>query len=584
MSQALSGKLQATGSHPLAPSPPHKHKTRTEMKLQPALHYFYHWEQHAPDEVYLRQPFGDNWEEYTWGQVGQMARRLATGLHSLGLEPGSHIGLVSKNCREWIIADLAIMMGGYISVPFFPTLRSDQIRQVLELGDVKALFVGKLEDWEEMQQGVPEDMPVIAFPHYEGNSRVERGEQWDDFISRFEPLAGNPLPDVDSLMTVIFTSGTTGVPKGVMLSYRKVALLVKSEKDNDLLGVSRGENHLFSYLPLNHIAERALTEVLSIVYKGQVSFVESMDSFARNLQAVQPTLFFAVPRIWTKFHLGLLERMPQKRLNRLLSIPLLSSLVKKKIHKALGLSRARVMITAAAPMPDSLKAWYARLGIQIQEIYGLTETCGGVVISTRGSSALGTVGKVIPGAELAIDPESGEVLARAPWLMDGYYKSPEKTAEVFRDGWFHTGDRGELDAQGNLRLTGRISETFKTAKGKFVVPAPIEWEFAVNPDIEQVCVTGLGLAQPIALAVLSELGRAKAQSEIEKSLHETLQAVNDRLAAYEKIAALVVTRELWSVENGLLTPTLKVKRHELDKRYGHLFEQWGAGKLAVVWE
>jgi long-subunit acyl-CoA synthetase (AMP-forming) len=553
------------------------------MEDRAVISYFYHWEQNAPHDVFLRQPFGDRWEETTWAEAGEQARRLATGLQSLGLAPGSHIGLVSKNCREWIIADLAIMMAGYISVPFFPTLRSDQIQQVLELGDVKALFVGKLEAWEEMQQGVPEDMPVIAFPHYEGNSRVERGEQWHDFLSRFEPLSGNPVPDVDSLMTVIFTSGTTGVPKGVMLSYRKVALLVKAEKDNDLLGVSRGENHLFSYLPLNHIAERALTEVLSIVYKGQVSFVESMDSFARNLQAVQPTLFFAVPRIWTKFHLGLLERMPQKRLNRLLSIPLLSSLVKKKIHKALGLSRARVMITAAAPMPDSLKAWYARLGIHIQEIYGLTETCGGVVISPRGSSALGTVGKVIPGAELKIEPETGEVLVRSPWLMNGYYKNPEKTAEVFRGDWFHTGDRGELDAQGNLRLTGRVSETFKTAKGKFVVPAPIEWEFAVNADIEQVCVTGLGLPQPIALAVLSEIGRAKSPAELEQSLHETLQAVNDKLANYEKIAALVITRELWSVENGLLTPTLKVKRHELDKRYGPHFEEWVTQMRPLVW-
>ena len=553
------------------------------MEDRAVISYFYHWEQNAPHDVFLRQPFGDRWEETTWAEAGQQARRLATGLQSLGLAPGSHIGLVSKNCREWIIADLAIMMAGYVSVPFFPTLRSDQIQQVLELGDVKALFVGKLEAWEEMQQGVPEDMPVIAFPHYEGNSRVERGEQWHDFLSRFEPLSGNPVPDVDSLMTVIFTSGTTGVPKGVMLTYRKVALLVKAEKDNDLLGVSRGENHLFSYLPLNHIAERALTEVLSIVYKGQVSFVESMDSFARNLQAVQPTLFFAVPRIWTKFHLGLLERMPQKRLNRLLSIPLLSSLVKKKIHKALGLSRARVMITAAAPMPDSLKAWYARLGIHIQEIYGLTETCGGVVISPRGSSTLGTVGKVIPGAELKVDAETGEVLVRSPWLMNGYYKNPEKTAEVFRGDWFHTGDRGELDAQGNLRLTGRVSETFKTAKGKFVVPAPIEWEFASNPDIEQVCVTGLGLPQPIALAVLSEIGRAKSPAELEQSLHETLQAVNDKLANYEKIAALVITRELWSVENGLLTPTLKVKRHELDKRYGPHFEEWVTQMTPLVW-
>lgn len=552
--------------------------------LKPFLSYFYEWEKTTPNEVYLRQPFGDTWEEYTWAETGQMARRLATGLRSLGLPDGAHIGIVSKNCREWIIADLAIMMGGYVSAPFFPTLRSDQIREVLELGDVQALFVGKLEGWEEMKQGVPEGMPIIAFPHYEGNSRVEEGERWHDLISRSEPMVESPVPGLDSLFTVIFTSGTTGTPKGVMLSYRKPAELVRMEKEEDLLKLRSGENRLISYLPLNHIAERALTEVLSIVYRGQVSFVESLDTFAANLQAIQPTLFFGVPRIWTKFQLGILERMPQPRLNLLLSLPVLSGIVKRKIRRALGLSHARMLITAAAPMPDTMKAWYRRLGFNIQEIYGLTETCGGFTMTREWEDATGTVGRALKGAEMKTDPETGEVLARGPWFMDGYYKNPEKTAEVFRDGWFHTGDSGKIDEKGFLHLTGRVSEAFKTAKGKFVVPAPIEWEFAGNPDIEQICVTGLGLAQPIALVVLSELGRAKEQAAIEQSLRETLEAVNKKLANYEKVATMVITQELWSVENGLLTPTLKVKRNELAGRYGLHFENWLVAGEAVVWE
>lgn len=552
--------------------------------LKPFLSYFYEWEKTTPNEVYLRQPFGDTWEEYTWAETGQMARRLATGLRSLGLPDGAHIGIVSKNCREWIIADLAIMMGGYVSAPFFPTLRSDQIREVLELGDVQALFVGKLEGWDEMKQGVPEGMPIIAFPHYEGNSRVEEGERWHDLISRSEPLAESPVPGLDSLFTIIFTSGTTGTPKGVMLTYRKPAELVKMEKEEDLLKLRSGENRLISYLPLNHIAERALTEVLSIVYRGQVSFVESLDTFTANLQAIQPTLFFGVPRIWTKFQLGILERMPQPRLNLLLSLPVLSGIVKRKIRRALGLSHARMLITAAAPMPDTMKAWYRRLGFNIQEIYGLTETCGGFTMTREWEDATGTVGRALKGAEMKTDPETGEVLARGPWFMDGYYKNPEKTAEVFRDGWFHTGDSGQVDEKGFLHLTGRVSEAFKTAKGKFVVPAPIEWEFAGNPDIEQICVTGLGLAQPIALVVLSELGRAKEQAAIEQSLRETLEAVNKKLANYEKVATMVITQELWSVENGLLTPTLKVKRNELAGRYGLHFENWLVAGEAVVWE
>jgi len=552
--------------------------------LQPILSYFYHWERARPNEVYLRQPFGDTWEEYTWAEAGQMARRLAAGLRSLGLPEGAHIGIVSKNCREWIIADLAIMMGGYVSVPFFPTLRSAQIREVLELGDVKALFAGKLEGWEEMKQGVPEGMPIIAFPHYEGNSRVEEGEQWHDFLSRFEPLAESPEPGMNELWTIIFTSGTTGTPKGVMLSYRQPAEIVKMEKEEDLLKLRAGENHLISYLPLNHIAERALTEVLSIVYCARISFVESQGTFARNLQAIQPTLFFAVPRIWAKFQLGILERLPQARLNTLLSLPVLSWLAKKKIRRALGLNRARILITAAAPMPDSLKVWYRKLGLRIQEIYGLTETCGGFTMTLEGDDAIGTVGRALAGSEMKTSPETGEVIACGPWFMDGYYKNPEKTAEVFRDGWFHTGDMGRIDEKGFLRLTGRISETFKTAKGKFIVPAPIEWEFAGNPDIEQICVAGLGLAQPIALVALSELGRAKERAALEQSLRETLEAANQKLANYERVATLVITRELWSVENGLLTPTLKVKRNELAMRYGLHFESWQLAEEAVVWE
>ncbi len=548
------------------------------------LSYFYQWEKEQADTVFLRQPFGGNWEEYTWAEAGQMARRLATGLRSLGLPEGAHIGIVSKNCREWIIADLAIMMGGFVSVPFFPTLRSGQISEVLELGDVQALFVGKLDDWEEMKQGVPGDMPIIAFPHYEGNSRVQEGEQWHDFLSRFEPMAGSPEPDPDELWTIIFTSGTTGTPKGVMLTYRKPDELVNMEKEEDLLKMRDGENHLISYLPLNHIAERALTEVLSLVYCCRISFVESLDTFAKNLQEIQPTLFFAVPRIWTKFQLGVLERMPQPRLNLLLRIPPLSGIVKKKIHRALGLNRARMLITAAAPMPDSMKAWYRRLGLNISEIYGLTETCGGFTMTRQGEDTTGTVGRILKGAEMKTDPATGEVLARGPWFMDGYYKNPEKTAEVFKDGWFHTGDSGSIDAKGFLRLTGRVSEAFKTSKGKFVVPAPIEWEFAGNADIEQICVTGLGLAQPIALVVLSELGRAKERAAIEQSLRETLEAVNKKLASYERIATMIITRDLWSVENGLLTPTLKVKRNELANRYGIHFENWQVAQEPVIWE
>ena len=183
------------------------------------IQYFYKQEAAKGKKPFLHQPFGDKWETYTWYEVGQMARKMAAHLNTKGLKPKSHIGLVSKNCREWIIADLAIMIAGHVSVPFFPTLTGDQIGEVLRLGDVDLLFVGKTEVWDDMRNGVPEDMHVIRFPHYEGNSKVERGDDWDEIMANTEPLQGFPSPGIDDLWTIVFTSGTTGTPKGVMLNY-----------------------------------------------------------------------------------------------------------------------------------------------------------------------------------------------------------------------------------------------------------------------------------------------------------------------------------------------------------------------------
>ena len=555
------------------------------MSNQSIIKGYYRWEKETPDAPFLRQPFGDKWEVYTWKEACGMARRIAAGLLSLGLREKAHIGLVSKNCREWIIADMAIQMAGYVSVPFYPTLTSDQLAEVLKLGDVDALFVGKMEVWDEMKKGVPDGLPLIAFPHYQGNSKVTEGFQWHDWLEKFAPWQGERALDPDSIWTIVFTSGTTGTPKGVVLKNEIDYPLEELLQKTNLLKISlTGDNVFFSYLPLNHIAERVIVENNCLKYGGTISFVENLDTFARNLQDTRPTVFFAVPRIWTKFQLGILAKMPQQKLDRLLRIPIVSGLVKSRIRKGLGLDRCRVQVTGAAPMPNEQKEWYRKIGIPISEGYGMTENCAVCTFITPDVIKPGSVGKAQYGSEIRIDGETGEILYKAPWNMAEYYNSPEKTAETLREGWLHTGDQGYLDDNGFLFITGRVKDTFKTSKGKFIVPAPLEFKFESNQDIEQICITGLGCPQPIALIFPSEIGLAKSSDQLKASLEKTLQEVNDALPNYQRISTIVITKEAWDVENGLLTPTLKVKRNKLYDRYRDLLVGWHELPENIVFE
>lgn len=545
---------------------------------------FYKWEKETPNAPFLRQPFGDKWEIYTWAEAGQMARKLARGLQSLGLPSKSHIGLVSKNCREWIIADIAITIAGFVSVPFYPTLKADAVKELIEIGDVKALFAGKIEDWEGMKAGVPADMPVIAFPHYEKNAVIDRGEKWDDFINRFEPVTGEPSSSLDDIWTIVFTSGTTGTPKGVVLDYRILnASKMVTEANNHLKISLEGDNHFFSFLPLNHIAERVVVENTCLRWGGVISFSESLEVFAKNLQESQPTLLFAVPRIWTKFQLGVLSKMPQAHLDAALASPQ-GEMVKKKLRMGLGLDNIRGCLTGAASIPESTKAWYRKLDVPIAEGYGMTENCALTSCLEAGIIKPGSVGKALAGATIRIDEETSEILMKAPYVMRGYYKDPEKTAETIRDGWLHTGDQGRLDEEGNLFITGRVKDTFKTAKGQFIVPSPIEWHFGTDVNIEQICIVGLGCPQPLALVVPSEIGMAKSQDELKEILANTLNSVNENLKSYQKISTIVVVKEAWSSDNGMLTPTLKVKRNVMQQRYSDLLMNWHEDKESVIWE
>jgi len=545
---------------------------------------FCQWEQAQPDKVYLRQPVGTEYIDYTWAEVGQQARRLATYLNAQGLPPKSNIGLISKNCAHWLIADIAIMLSGHVSVPFYPTLTADQLHQVLDHSGCRVLIVGKIDNWEAMKPGVPANVTGVAFPDYRPNGSAPDPDyaQWDDIMAQCAPQTTNSTPADDDLYTIIYTSGTTGNPKGVMIDYgamRQAIGHTRTEMRHDLT-----DARFFSYLPLCHVAERNIVEAVGLATGGTVYFTESLDTFARNLATARPTHFLAVPRIWTKLQQGILAKMPAEKLDKLLKIPLLRQIVKRKIRQGLGLNDAKVIITGAAPMPTSLIQWFRRLDIHIQEAYGMTENLGAVSIMPPNGVKDGTVGKIYDGVTVRLDPQTGELLTRCPWLMRGYYREPALTEAVLKNGWLATGDVAEVDANGYVRITGRVKEMYKSPKGEYIAPSQIEFGFADNAYIEQICVGGQQLPQPIALVVLSEIGRRAGRQIVDSSLEQMLGQVNPRLHGYEHVRKVVVVKDAWTVENNRMTPTMKIKRNIIESWYEPQMEPWFGRAETVIWE
>ncbi len=558
---------------------------QTNNKLDNPLEYFYHWEKNHPDKVFLKQPKGDQWKTLTYKEAGQEARKMVTALKEMGLQKGDHIGLLSKNCYHWILADIAISMGGFVSVPYYASLPKAQLNEVILKSDIKLLFVGKLDSWDDKSDALTDNLKVIKFPHYDGNAIIPLGKSWDELVDQHQPFQENYIPELTDIWTILFTSGTTGTPKGVMLTYKSIVVVFRDEEKYNTLGIHSLKEHAFlSFLPLNHVAERVVIEGAAIFTGGTIAFAESIDTFLKNLQDIQPTVFFAVPRIWNKFQSGILAKVSQKKLNTLLSIPIISLLIKKKLKKALGLSRAEIVLTGAALTPKHLKQWYRKLDINLREVFGATEACGAVTITPLGEVSDIGVGKAIPGIEFKIDSKTGEVIYRSEQLMTGYYKESEKTAEILKDGWYYSGDKGFIDNDKNLNIIGRVKDAFKTDKGKYVTPNPIESNFSKNELIEQVCVVGLSIPQPIALINLSEIGLETNKQEIETQFEGLIKKVNQELANFEKVSTMVIIKNPWTEDNELLTPTLKVRRNKIDEKYMKHYSSWHENNSTLIWK
>ncbi|MBT9490183.1 MAG: AMP-binding protein [Rubrivivax sp.] len=549
------------------------------------LQRLYHWARTAPDRVAFTQPIGAGQvTTYTWAQVIDQARRVATWLQAQGIQPGDRVAMLSKNTAHWLMTDYAIWMAGAVSVPLYPTLAAGTIRQILEHSGAKLLFVGKLDGWSGMKPGVPAGLPCVSHPLSPDDAK-KAYTAWDDIVAKTARLAGDPVRPGDELSTIMYTSGTTGAPKGVMHTFANFMAAVEAGLER----IPQNENsRMLSYLPLSHVVERALVEHAQLRTGMHVFFAESLDTFTADLQRARPTVFFSVPRLWVKFQQGVNHKMPQKKLDLFLKLPILNGIVKKKILNTLGLNECQFAAGGAAPMPAELLAWYSRLGLNVAEGYGMTENIGATHITLGDPGSFGTVGRPYAPVQCRIAPDTGEIQVKAPWNMLGYYKEPELTKEAFTaDGWLKTGDKGSTDAQGRLKITGRVKDLFKTSKGKYVAPAPIEDKLVMHPAVEACCVTGANLGQPLALLMLNadatKLAQGSGKAELEASLAEHLKHINETLDPHEQLDCLVITTEAWTVDNDLITPTFKVKRNRIEDMFAKNYDRWVGQRKKVVW-
>jgi len=551
------------------------------------LDYVFDHEATHPDKVYLSQPVGGGRvADYTWAQTLDQARRMAAHLLSRGLEPGARIAILSKNCAHFFMAELAIWMAGGTTVAIFPTETSDTVRYVLEHSGASLLFVGKLDTWQQQSPGVPAGLPCIAFPL----APETAFDTWDAIVAQTPPLAGRLQRAANDLAMLMYTSGSTGQPKGVMHSFERITRASECIRQHSLSTAKREpEARAISYLPLAHVFERAWVECSSMVDGStQVFFAESLDTFMQDLQRARPTRFVSVPRLWLKFQQGVFAKMPPEKLDRLLRIPILGRIVGRKVLKGLGLDQVLTAGSGSAPIPGELITWYRRLGLNLLEGYAMTEDFAYSHSSTPALNAPGYVGPPGEGVEVRISEDS-EILIKSPGQMIGYYKRPDLDAECFtEDGFFRTGDMGERRPDGLLKITGRTKELFKTSKGKYVTPVPIENRLNAHPLVEMALVSGIGQPAAYALVVLAEDLRPKlrdpaVKARTEEELERLLKEVNQQLANYEQLKMIVVLAEPWTIENGCLTPTMKVRRSRIEAAVGAKVDAWYGMEASVHW-
>lgn len=555
-------------------------KPRISSKLHTPDEHLQLWAKDRPDSVYLKQIINRQFHTFTFADVARQAASLANALTQSGARPGDKIAIISKNCAEWFIYDFACMLGHFISVPIFPTTTKETITYCLNHSEAKVLFVGKLDSTEEVALALAElpEIITIAFPypmslqcHYQFRTLI------DTYATELNEVRKHDKQDI---MSIVYISGTSGTPKGVELSYGAFSWSVN--QITNVVGIEANDR-LFSYLPLSHITERVYIFGTSIESGLNVAFPESLDTFIDDVKMQQPTLFLSVPRLWAIFQQRIFAKISPGTLALAVKVPILSRLIKKKIAQQLGLDKARVLGCGSAPISPVLLKWYHSIGLRITEAWGMTENLAlGSLNFPYNKRKLGSIGISAPGVTFHF-ADDGEILIQSKGLFSGYYKQPDETRNTLTpEGWLKTGDIGRQDTDGYIYILGRKKDTFKTSKGKFVSPLPIEKNIAEQLKAESLCLIGRGLPAPVLLLVPFPF-KTLDKARYEASITRVMNNINASLESHEKIKGVFITRNIWTVENDILTPTLKIKRRILEDKYHDVVSGWPKEQL-IRWE
>jgi len=521
------------------------------------------WAEQNPDKTWLRDLHEHGSEDYSWGQAHEQISAIGAMLEQR-FGQGEKMVVLSRNRAHWVLADLAIIASGNVTVSMFTTLPAATADYIFQLTEARVIFVGETSNWEQIVPVLPADILVVTLPGVELDYPHER---WEDLLAQYAGQAPAYQCQPDDMVSLVFTSGTTGMPKGVIQTHN--SNLIPIRRFTDMFGISKNPRY-FSYLPLSHIAERQIVEFSSIVLGGEIYFNESLDTLPRDLQRTRPHVFFGPPRIWEQLQQAVIGKFGGKD-------ALAAALAQDKegigklVLEGLGLNEVEYCLTAAAPTPPALIHWWEDLGLTLMEGFGQTEAMG-LILSSHEQRRVGSIGKPIGEVEYKIT-EEGELAIRAEGCTPGYYKQEDKTAELIRDGWLHTGDKVRVDEDGFIYITGRVKDYFKTIQGKFVAPPPIEGAFAKNPHTEQQCLLGRGFSKTVMVAVLTEEARNAPAEEVESSVLDTIREINEEIEKHARIGAVILSREPWSIENEVLTPTLKMRREKVEERFAELAEQ-----------